>query len=282
MSWPNVWRRARRRADAARSGRVTDRAASAPTRWRATGVRAPLSASVFSLARCKPRFAEACGTRAKTDAPSADAGADGRPARLAPEPPISAALQELRDLQQARTSLVRDRLRLLQRQQAARLPLLKRLFAARFARPTARSPPSRRRSRPASPPTRTWPSAPILVSVRGLGPCAAVAFIAGMPELGRLPARQAAALAGLAPMTRQSGRWCGKARISGGRHGPRQALHMPALSAIRYNPDMRRLYERLCAAGKPPKVAITAVMRKLVVLANTLIAERRDWQPPPS
>ena len=73
-----------------------------------------------------------------------------------------------------------------------------------------------------------------------------------------------------------------KARISGGRHGLRQALYMPALSAIRYNPDMRRLYERLCAAGKPPKVAITAVMRKLVVLANTLIAERRDWQPRPS
>jgi len=162
------------------------------------------------------RFAEACGTRAKTDALDARMLARmGARLALAPEPPISAALQELRDLQQARTALVRDRLRLPQRQQAARLPLLKRLFARSLreadrqiaaieaeieTRIAADSDLAERRR--------------ILVSVRGLGPCAAVAFIAGMPELGRLPARQAAALAGLAPMTRQSGRWCGPRRGS--------------------------------------------------------------------
>ena len=216
------------------------------------------------------RFAEACGTRAKTDALDARMLARmGARLALAPEPPISAALQELRDLQQARTALVRDRLRLPQRQQAARLPLLKRLFARslREADRQIAAIEAEIETRIAADPDLAERRR-ILVSVRGLGPCAAVAFIAGMPELGRLPARQAAALAGLAPMTRQSGRWCGPRRGFGGRHGLRQALYMPALSAIRYNPDMRRLYERLCAAGKPPKVAITAVMRKLVVLAN--------------
>jgi transposase len=85
---------------------------------------------------------------------------------------------------------------------------------------------------------------------------------------------QAASLAGLAPMTQQSGTWRGKSTIRGGRAALRQALYMPAL-----NPDIKRVYDRLMASGKPAKVAIVAVMRKLVVLANVLIRDDRVWAP---
>ena len=89
-----------------------------------------------------------------------------------------------------------------------------------------------------------------------------------MPELGLLEAAQAASLAGLAPVARQSGRWTGHAFIRGGRAPVRRAVYMPALVAARFNPDMRATYGRLRAAGKPAQLALTAVMRKLVLLAK--------------
>ena len=89
----------------------------------------------------------------------------------------------------------------------------------------------------------------------------------------------AAALAGLAPMTRQSGQWKGKAFVQGGRKQVRQALYMPALIAMRFNPDMKGKYEQLTSAGKAPKQAITAIMRKLIVLANALLKKTLPWQP---
>ena len=100
-----------------------------------------------------------------------------------------------------------------------------------------------------------------------------------MPELGHLNRKQAASLAGLAPVTRQSGRWRGKAFIQGGRATLRQALYMPAVVACWFNPDLKVKYNELIRAGKPPKLAITAIMRKLIVLANALIRDRRLWQP---
>lgn len=80
-------------------------------------------------------------------------------------------------------------------------------------------------------------------------------------------------------MTRQSGQWRGRAFIAGGRATLRQALYMPALVAARVNPDLKAKYQALRASGKPPKVAITALMRKLVVLANALIKANRKWTP---
>ena len=80
-------------------------------------------------------------------------------------------------------------------------------------------------------------------------------------------------------MTRQSGKWRGKERIRGGRPMLRRAVYMPALVATRFNPAMKRTYERLIAAGKPAKLALTAVMRKLLVLANALIRDDRTWTP---
>ena len=100
-----------------------------------------------------------------------------------------------------------------------------------------------------------------------------------MPELGALEPGQAASLVGLAPIARQSGRWTGRAFIRGGRAGLRQALYMPALVAARFNPDLKAKYLQLVDAGKPAKVALTAIMRKLVVLANALLKANRRWQP---
>ncbi|MCA3453736.1 MAG: transposase, partial [Rhodobacter sp.] len=107
---------------------------------------------------------------------------------------------------------------------------------------------------------------------------AAATRLAEAPELGRPAARQIAALAGLAPVTRESGTWRGKATIQGGRRPLRRALTMPTLTAIRRNRDLAALFTRLRTAGKPPKLALVAAMRKLLILANTLLREGRDWQ----
>lgn len=98
-------------------------------------------------------------------------------------------------------------------------------------------------------------------------------------ELGHLEGKKITALAGLAPMTQQSGKWQGKERITGGRSSIRRAIYMPALVAIRFNRDLHDKYQQLLKAGKAKKVAITAIMRRIIVLANTLLRERRDWLP---
>ena len=104
-------------------------------------------------------------------------------------------------------------------------------------------------------------------------------LVVEMPELGSLDPKAAAALAGLAPITRESGRWKGKLFVQGGRKQVRHALYMPALVAMRFNPDMKAKDEHLTTAGKAPKQAITAIMRKIVVLANTLLKKDMPWLP---
>jgi transposase len=118
----------------------------------------------------------------------------------------------------------------------------------------------------------------ILTSIAGVGTLTANQLIATMPELGSLDNKQAASLAGLAPVARQSGQWKGKSFIRGGRANVRQALYMPVLVAARLNPDLKAKYQQLVGTGKPAKIAITAVMRKLVVTANTLLKADRCWQ----
>ena len=110
-----------------------------------------------------------------------------------------------------------------------------------------------------------------LDDISGVGRVTAVMVLAAMPELGQLNRRQAAALAGLCPYNRDSGKWAGKRCISGGRAEVRRALYMAALSASRSNPLLKAFYDRLIAAGKPAKVALTALMRKLIVLMNHLL-----------
>jgi transposase len=110
-----------------------------------------------------------------------------------------------------------------------------------------------------------------LDDIMGVGRITAVMVLATMPELGQLNRRQAAALAGLCPYNRDSGQWAGQRCISGGRAEVRRALYMAALSASRSNHLLKPFYDRLLAAGKPAKVALTAVMRKLIVLMNHLL-----------
>ena len=116
-----------------------------------------------------------------------------------------------------------------------------------------------------------------LVSIAGIAEVTAAMLISDIPELGSCDHRQIASLAGLAPMTQESRAWRGRPSIRGGRHEVRQALYMPALVAMRRNPDFKAIYTRLIEKGKPFKVAITAVMRKLLVLANALLRDGRKW-----
>ena len=102
-------------------------------------------------------------------------------------------------------------------------------------------------------------------------------MLAEMPELGTMDKRQTASLAGLAPIARQSGNWRGKNFIQGGRRTLRQALYMPALVAVRFNGQLKEKYQSMLNAGKPHKVAITAIMRKLITIANALIRDNRKW-----
>lgn len=117
----------------------------------------------------------------------------------------------------------------------------------------------------------------ILQSVPGIGPVTAAALNCWMNELGTIGNRQAAALIGVAPMARDSGTMKGTRHVRGGRRRPRDVLFMAATSAMIWNPDMKATYERLRARGKPHKVAIVAVMRRLIVLANTLLRDLRSW-----
>ena len=122
----------------------------------------------------------------------------------------------------------------------------------------------------------------ILTSIPGVSAVTGFALLIEIPELGAFEPAQAASLAGLAPVARQSGRWTGRAFIRGGRANVRQAISMPALVATRFNPDMKAKYKQLINAGKPAKVALTAVMRKLILLANALLKANRSWTPKPA
>jgi transposase len=119
----------------------------------------------------------------------------------------------------------------------------------------------------------------ILESIPGIGEATSAALIADMPELGKIENKQAAALLGVVPYSKQSGMYKGVEVISGGRPAPRCALYMAALAASRYNPVMKNFYNRLRTSGKKPKVAIVAVMNKLIVTSNAMLKKKTKWQP---
>ncbi len=230
------------------------------------------------------RFAEATGKLAKTDRIDAIVLAKmGMLLDLDARPAPSEGLSELKELSIAREALVKDRTAAKNRAKALTLPVLKRHNAERLKqierqigaieavimeRLQADPDLARRLS--------------ILTSIPGISRITAFALIIEMPELGAIQAGQAASLAGLAPVARQSGRWTGRAFIRGGRASLRRALYMPALVAARFNPDLKTKYDQLREAGKPAKVAITAIMRKLVVLANALLSKNRRWTLKPA
>lgn len=236
----------------------------------------------FPLVKVNPlqarRFAEAHGTRAKTDAVDARMLARmGAAFDLEPQAPHSKETLALKDLHVARAGLIKDRTRLRNRAQTQDIPVLKRQTKARLTLVErqiaeldaeiatlieAQESTARRRD--------------ILRSMPGVGAVTAAALLTLMPEIGTLDRKQVASLAGLAPITRQSGQWQGKAFIGSGRKPLRDALYMPALVAIRCNPDLKAKYAHLRTAGKP---AIVAVMRKLIEIANALVKADRKWAP---
>ncbi len=242
------------------------------------------------LALCKVnplmarRFAQATGTRAKTDAVDARKLAEmGAALDLQPDPPLSEDMRELKELEVERLALVRDRTRLrtrLQtltlafalRQARARLSLIERQMKALTALIVARI--ARHE--------KTRRAHAILCSIPGLGSVSAATILIEMPELGTLGHKGCACLAGLAPMARQSGRWRGQTPIQGGRKPLRVALYMPALVAIRHNPSLKARYESLRARGKPAKLALTAVMRSMLETANALVKKNRLWTEQPA
>jgi transposase len=242
--------------------------------------RADVPYSKLNPARVR-RFAEALGTHAKTD--RIDARLIARMAAMIeprPDRPKPAVLAELHELQLARTALLRERtaatnragrltLALLRRQHATRLRQIERALGEVDAAIAALVASDESLARKAE----------ILCSVPGVSTVTAAVILAEMPELGTLEAGTAASLTGLAPFTRESGKWKGQAKIGGGRGDLRRALYLPALSAARFNPDLKAVYDRLRARGKPAKLALVAVMRKLVILANVLVRDDRTWQP---
>jgi transposase len=119
----------------------------------------------------------------------------------------------------------------------------------------------------------------LLRSVPGVGPITAHTLIADLPELGHLGRRQIAALVGVAPMNRDSGTLRGRRMITGGRASVRTVLYMATLSAIRHNAVIAAFYRRLTQAGRPGKLALTAAMRKLLVILNAILRDQRPWQP---
>jgi transposase len=119
----------------------------------------------------------------------------------------------------------------------------------------------------------------LLASVPGVGPVIARTLIAELPELGSLDRRSVAALAGLAPWTRQSGQWRGKSFIGGGRKSVRSVLFIAAMVAARHNPVLKAFRDRLVAAGKPKLVALIAVARKLLTILNAILRDKQPWQP---
>ncbi len=120
----------------------------------------------------------------------------------------------------------------------------------------------------------------IITSVPGVSNVTAAVLLARMPELGHLNRKQIAALAGLAPYNKDSGGRKGRRAIYGGRADVRKVLYMAALSAARFNPVIRAFYQRLVKAGKQPKVALVAVMRKLLTILNAMVRDRQPWTPP--
>jgi transposase len=125
-----------------------------------------------------------------------------------------------------------------------------------------------------------WDKCELLSSVPGVGPVLSVALLADLPELGRLNRREIAALAGVAPFNHDSGTLHGQRKIQGGRPRLRRVLYAATIAAARCNPVLRAFHQRLRAAGKPPKVARVAVMRKLLTILNLMLKTKTAWRPP--
>jgi transposase len=225
-------------------------------------------------------FAKAIGQRAKTD--PIDAGVIAHFAeatRPEPRPLPDEATQLLADLVARRRQILEMMVAERQREKRVTVPHLRKSIARllkALERELASVDTDINDAVRGSPAWREKED--LLASVPGIGPTIARTLIAELPELGQLNRRQVAALAGLAPFTRQSGQWRGRSFIAGGRTTVRTALFMGAMVAKRHNPILKAFFDRLVAAGKPKMVALIAVARKLLTMLNAILRDRRPWQ----
>ena len=244
-----------------------------------------LHAQGFAVAVVNPlrarQFAQACGQLAKTDRLDARVlalmGQKLEPAALTPAPE---ALEALQELTRERATMVEDKTALSNRRGASQTPFLKLALGRRLkslARCIERLEAEIKRRIADDPALQR--RVDILLSIPGVGPVAAAALAIGLPELGACSAKAATLLAGLAPLACDSGKKAGERQIRGGRAHVRTGIYFAAVSAMSCNPPLRDDYQRLIGLGKKAKVAITAIMRKLVVLASVLVKEDRMWTP---
>jgi transposase len=228
-------------------------------------------------------FAKAKGILAKTDRIDARVLALFA-ALMSPDirPPASQALEELAELVTARNSAVAEQTALKNQLAAACGAFLKRQLERRCTRIAKDIEVIEREiARHIAADEGLARRYVILTSTPSFGPTVAATLIACLAELGACSRKQIALLAGVAPIADQSGKREGVRVVWGGRPAVRRALYLAALSAATHNPGMKVFYQRLIAKGKAAKQALIAVARKLIVLANTLIAEDRTWQPSP-
>ena len=251
------------------------------------GYEAPIAALLATaglpVAVVNPRqvrdFAKALGRRAKTDAIDAQVLAlFGARVRPVPRPLPDAATQELQAVLGRRHQLLEMLLAERQRQARShgRVRANLRSHIRWLERSLADTDDDLRQLIEASPLWRSQDD--LLQSVPGVGPTLAATLLGLLPELGHLDRRQIAALVGVAPHARDSGTLRGRRTCWGGRAGVRAVLYMAALVAARWNPVLRGFYQRLRAAGKPAKLALTAVARKLLVLLNAMLRTGHRWR----
>ena len=246
---------------------------------------AALAAAALPVVVVNPRqvrdFARATGRLAQTDALDAQVLAHFAEA-VRPElrPLPDAETQALRDLVARRRQLVAMLVAERQRRRAARAAVRPGIEAhiAWLQQALAQLDDQLQTSVQLSPHWRAHDQ--LWRSVPGVGPQLARTLLAQLPELGRLDRRRIAALVGVAPYNRDSGQWRGSRSIWGGRASVRAALYMSALVASRHNPVIRDFYQRLLARGNPKKSALTACMRKLLVILNAILKTNTPWQAP--
>jgi transposase len=248
------------------------------------GLVAALQAAAVPVARVNPRrvrdFARASGRLAKTDRLDARAlAAYGRACTPAPLPPVAAAAREREALVARRRQLVDLRTaesnRLLTAAPAVRDDIARHLgwLAGEIAALDERI------ARATEGDATCAATAALLRTAAGVGPVLAATLTALLPELGTLDRKRIAALVGLAPFNRDSGTRRGTRAVWGGRAPVRAALYMPTIAAMRCNPAIRAVRDRLAAAGKPPKVVIVACMRKLLTVLNAMVRDGVPWTP---
>ncbi|HEX4301850.1 MAG TPA: IS110 family transposase [Rhizomicrobium sp.] len=242
-----------------------------------------LAQAGLPMVKVNPRqarsFREALGKLAKTDRCDAAMLAHmGASLALEPRPVVSKTLDEMKELLKARDALIKDRVAALNREKTALSALVKTQNVARLRQIASQIKAIDQRQKELR---RTDPdlSEPfdILKSIPSFGDVTANALLIEMSELGSLNEEQASSLSGLAPVANDSGKSSGRRSIRGGRARVRSALYMAALSAIRFHPEYSVKYKAMIKAGKPAKVALVAIMRKLLILANALLRDRRKW-----